>query len=263
MSSTNATVRVAVIDDDSAFLHVLTRRFETAGWEYRIHSASIPADELVSMKLNALVLDLSVLGPLGWEFLERVCGMLPDLAVIVCTQGSTVAQRVRGLRLGADDWIVKPSHPEEVAARVEAVVRRRRRSRPKTDAGPMVAGEIEIRADQFQAFVAGRSVNLTRREFELVQTLAEASGRVIEREDVYQRVWGYAMAHGDRSVDVFVRKLRSKLQQHSPGWSYIHTHFGVGYRFEPEPLAPDAVEAPATVVEAERAVDARIAASTG
>ena len=71
-----------------------------------------------------------------------------------------------------------------------------------------------------------------------MQVLAEASGRVIEREEIYQRVWGYAMAHGDRSVDVFVRKLRSKLQKLSPGWEYIHTHFGVGYRFEPEPIGP-------------------------
>ncbi len=103
-----------------------------------------------------------------------------------------------------------------------------------------MAGEIEIRNDQFQAHVADRSLNLTRREFELLQVLAEASGRVIEREDIYQRVWGYAMAHGDRSVDVFIRKLRAKIQSHSPGWEYIHTHFGVGYRFEPQPLAPDA-----------------------
>ncbi len=186
------------------------------------------------MKLNALVVDVGVLGPGAWDFLERVCGMLPDLAVIVCTQGSTVAQRVRGLRIGADDWVNKPAHPEEVMARVESVIRRRKRSRPKPESGPMVAGEIEIREDQFQAFVSGRSVNLTRREFELLQVLAEASGRVIEREDIYQRVWGYAMAHGDRSVDVFVRKLRSKLEKHSPGWTYIHTHFGVGYRFEAE-----------------------------
>ena len=67
---------------------------------------------------------------------------------------------------------------------------------------------------------------------------------MLEREDIYQRVWGYAMAHGDRSVDVFVRKLRSKLQQHSPGWAYIHTHFGIGYRFEAEPASPDAAETP-------------------
>ena len=239
MSAQPSTVRLAVIDDDSGFLRVLTRRFDAAGWEYRVHSSSVPAEELVAMKLNALVVDVSILGPMAWEFLERVCGMLPDLAVIVCTQGSTVAQRVRGLRMGADDWLVKPAHPEELMARIESVIRRRRRSRP-AEAGPVVAGEIEIRADQFQAYVSGRSLNLTRREFELLQVLADASGRVIEREEIYQRVWGYAMAHGDRSVDVFVRKLRSKLLESSSGWSYIHTHFGVGYRFEPEPIEPGA-----------------------
>jgi DNA-binding response OmpR family regulator len=234
MNTQPGTVRLAVIDSDSGFLRVLARRFDAAGWEYRIFSGTVPADELVAMKLNAVLVDLSVLGPAGWDFLERVCGMLPGLGVIVCTQQSTVAQRVRGLRLGADDWVTKPCHPEEAMARIEAVVRRRKRSQPKPDAGPLVAGEVEIRPDQFQAFVAGRSLGLTRREFELLQVLAEARGKVIEREDIYQRVWGYAMAHGDRSVDVFVRKLRAKLQKHSPGWEYIHTHFGVGYRFEPE-----------------------------
>jgi DNA-binding response OmpR family regulator len=204
------------------------------------------------MKLNALVLDLAVLGEDAWPYLERVCGMLPDLAVVVCTGKSSVAQRVRGLRLGADDWVTKPCHPEEVMARIEAIVRRRRRNRVNGDIGPLVAGELEIRADQYQAFVSGQSLDLTRREFELLQLLAEGKGQVLERETIYQRVWGYAMAHGDRSVDVFVRKLRQKLQKRSPGWSYIHTHFGVGYRFDPEhtgvageeeSAAPDGVHA--------------------
>jgi DNA-binding response OmpR family regulator len=186
------------------------------------------------MKLNAVVIDPGVLGTEGWPYLETVCAMLPDLGVIVCTGRSSVAQRVRGLRLGVDDWVSKPCHPEEVMARVEAVSRRRRRGRPQVEAGPLVAGELEIRADQFQAFVGGRSLDLTRREFELLTVLAEVNGQVLEREAIYQRVWGYAMAHGDRSVDVFIRKLRQKLETRSPGWSYIHTHFGVGYRFEPE-----------------------------
>jgi DNA-binding response OmpR family regulator len=120
-------------------------------------------------------------------------------------------------------------------ARIEAVVRRRRQAATvRAEAGPLVAGELEIRADQFQAFVGGASLDLTRREFELLQLLATAEGQVLEREAIYQRVWGYAMAHGDRSVDVFVRKLRQKLEKRSPRWSYIHTHFGIGYRFEPE-----------------------------
>jgi DNA-binding response OmpR family regulator len=130
--------------------------------------------------------------------------------------------------------VTKPCHPEELIARVEAVARRRRRSEPPVSSAPVTAGEVEVRADQFQAFVGDRSVDLTRREFELIQLLADAEGRVLEREEIYQRVWGYAMARGDRSVDVFVRKLRQKLEKASPGWRYIHTHFGVGYRFAPE-----------------------------
>ena len=85
----------------------------------------------------------------------------------------------------------------------------------------------------------GRSVDLTRREFELLTTLSESAGTVIERGEIYRRVWGYEMAHGDRSVDVFVRKLRSKIQRRSSGWNYIHTHFGIGYRFEAEPAIPE------------------------
>jgi DNA-binding response OmpR family regulator len=117
---------------------------------------------------------------------------------------------------------------------VEAVARRRRRAQVRIDAGPFVAGELEVRADQFQALVSGRSVGLTRREFEILQLLAERGGQVLEREEIYLRVWGYAMAHGDRSVDVFIRKLRQKLRRVSPGWIYIHTHVGVGYRFDAE-----------------------------
>jgi DNA-binding response OmpR family regulator len=140
-----------------------------------------------------------------------------------------VAQRVRGLRLGADDWISKPSHPEEVMARIEAVVRRHRRGQTREDLGPLVAGELEIMPDRFQAYVGGESLEFTRREFELLDVLAQHAGKVLERDEIYRRVWGYSMIHGDRSVDVFVRKLRSKLQRRSPGWDYIHTHFGIGY----------------------------------
>ncbi len=229
------TVRVAVIDSDSGFLHVLARRSSAAGWQHRVLAGGVPIDNLVSMRLNALVIDLELLGPQAWSYLERVCAELPALGVIVCTGRSTVAQRVRGLRLGADDWVTKPCHPEELIARVEAVVRRRRRAEARVEREPLVAGEVEVRLDQFQAFVRGESIELTRREFELLRLLTESKGHVLEREEIYQRVWGYTMAHGDRSVDVFVRKLRQKLEKASPGWRYIHTHFGIGYRFAPEP----------------------------
>ena len=214
------------------------------------------------MRIHALVVDPAVLGPGAWEFFERVAGALPGMGLIVATGRTSVAQRVRGLRLGADDWVTKPCHPEEVLARIEAVVRRRKRASVREDSAPMVEGELEIRGDQFQAFAGGRSADLTRREFELLELLAGAEGRVLEREDIYRRVWGYEMARGDRSVDVFVRKLRQKLEKASPGWRYIHTHFGVGYRFAAESgdgepaftAAPEAEAATAPEPEFEHAL---------
>ena len=241
-------LKLAVIDTDSGFLQVLDKRLERLGWEHRTMASAVPVDEIVAMRLSALVIDLAILGPAGWEYLERVCSELPGLGVIVCTGQSTVAQRVRGLRLGADDWLTKPCHPEELIARVEAVVRRRRRTDARAERVPVAAGDLEIRSDRFQAFVDRRSVDLTRREFELIELLAGSEGRVLEREEIYQRVWGYAMARGDRSVDVFVRKLRQKLEKASPDWRYIHTHFGVGYRFAAEPV--DGSEPAARVAEA-------------
>jgi DNA-binding response OmpR family regulator len=229
-----APLRIAVLDRDSGFIQVLVKRLDRLGWEHRVLTGPLPAEAVVPMRLSALVVDLSVLGPQAGEWLERLAASMPELGIVVCTGPSTVAQRVRGLRLGADDWITKPCHPEEVIARVECVVRRRRRTETRADSVPVVAGELEIRSDQFQAFVLGRSIDLTRREFELIELLASAEGRVLEREEIYARLWGYAMVRGDRSVDVFVRKLRQKLERSSPGWRYIHTHFGIGYRFAAE-----------------------------
>ncbi len=199
-------------------------------------ASPVPTEAVVSMRLSALVVDLAVLGPQAWDWLERLCEALPELGIVVCTGPSTVAQRVRGLRLGADDWITKPCHPEEVIARVQSVVRRRRRTVSRTDAKPVIAGEVEISPDRFQAYVREQSIDLTRREFELIELLACAEGRVLEREEIYSRLWGYTMVRGDRSVDVFVRKLRQKLEKASPSWRYIHTHFGIGYRFAAESL---------------------------
>jgi DNA-binding response OmpR family regulator len=232
-------LRIAVIDRDPGFMQVLSNRLDALGCEHRSLSAPATVDALVAMRLNALLVDLAVLGPGGWEYLERVCSRLPGLAVVVCTGPSSVAQRVRGLRLGADAWITKPCHAEELICVIEAAVRRHRRSEMPALEAASRFGEITVRPDLYQAYANDVSLELTAREFEILNLLT-GSDRVLRREEIYERVWGYAMAHGDRSVDVFVRKLRQKLRGASPRWSYIHTHFGVGYRFTPE--RDDAVE---------------------
>jgi DNA-binding response OmpR family regulator len=230
---TQNRLRLAVLDRDAGFMQVLSKRLDALGCEYRPLSAPLNADALVTMRLNALVLDLAILGPTGWGYLEQICARLPGLAVVVCTGPSSVAQRVRGLRLGADAWITKPCHAEELICVIEAAVRRHRRAEMPALEASTTFGEITIRPDLYQAYVSEVSLELTAREFEILNLLS-GSDRVLRREEIYERVWGYAMAHGDRSVDVFVRKLRQKLRVGSPQWSYIHTHFGVGYRFAPE-----------------------------
>jgi DNA-binding response OmpR family regulator len=233
--SAPAAGRLAVLDSDSGFTQVLAKRLRAIGWRAEVLPSPPPVDQIAGMRLNAVVIDPAGLGPDAWTYLEQLCSASSAQVVLVCTGPSSVAQRVRGLRLGADDWVTKPCHPEEVLARIEAAVRSRSAGTTTTHAtSPLVTGELEIRPDMFEAFVGGRAVGLTRREFELITLLASAAGKVIPRDQIYERVWGYAMVHGDRSVDVFVRKLRRKLQDASPGWLYLHTHFGVGYRFQPE-----------------------------
>ena len=236
-----AAARLAIIDSDSGFVRVLAKRIGAVGWRAHVLGSPPPPEEVRAMRQHAIVIDVAMLGTEAWAYLGRICAISASQVVVVCTGPTSVAQRVRGLRLGADDWVTKPCHPEEVLARVEAALRARQAGASVTDPPQtVVAGELEIRPDMFEAFVGGRALGLTRREFELIQLLSATEGRVIPRERIYERVWGYAMAHGDRSVDVFVRKLRKKLESASPGWLYLHTHFGVGYRFD----AQEAAEAP-------------------
>jgi DNA-binding response OmpR family regulator len=227
-------MRVAILDTDSGFVRVLLKRLEDAGWQGSPLASAVPVHELLAWRVNALVLDPVPLGIEAWPLVERLHARAPDLGLVVCTAPSTVAQRVRGLRMGVDDWITKPCHPMEVVARLESVVRRRRHVRADRDVLP-VAGGLELRTGLYQAFAHGVSAGLTRREFELLALMAGSDGHVLERELIYERIWGYAMVPGDRSVDVYVRKLRRKLEAVSPGWRYIHTHFRIGYRFAPEP----------------------------
>ena len=100
------------------------------------------------------------------------------------------------------------------------------------------AGELEIRPSEYLALAGGRALTLSVRELELLAALGRRQGRIVPREELYQTVWGAPMRDADRSVDVYVHKLRTKLAEALPGTRFIHTHFGFGYRFQPEPSHP-------------------------
>lgn len=229
--------RLGLVDRDDAFVRGLAIEAGRVG----VRTTHLDGDRLTPTALKAarfdsLLLDRETLGSDFWECLGQICGEIPGLSVLVCAGRSDLASRLRGLRVGAEDWITKPAAVTEVFARVEAACRPRRAFRPPS---PVLlrTGELAIRPTSLEAISTGRRVELTRREFELLYFLAGEPERVLEREAIYRRVWGYAMAAGDRSVDTYVGRLRLKLEGVSPGWAYIHTHFGIGYRFEPRTLA--------------------------
>jgi DNA-binding response OmpR family regulator len=233
MAPSEATrIRVALIDDDSGLITVLDRRFAGLRWEREVLQYAAGPEQLAAMRIHALIVNPALT---GLDYIEQIASSLPGLSLLVHSPPAPVADRVRGLRAGADDWITKPCHPEELLARIQAVMRRRRAGELPAEDTIIAAGELAIRPDRFDAYGPGdEPAGLSRKEYELLHQLAAAEGRVLEREDIYQRVWGYTMARGDRSVDVFVRKLRQKLERASPQWRYVHTHFGVGYRFAAE-----------------------------
>jgi len=113
---------------------------------------------------------------------------------------------------------------------------------------PVLIDHVEFRPSEYQVLINGERAGLTVREFQILLVLAERHDRVVQRPEVYDLVWGGVMPTRDRSVDVFVRKVRRKLATVSPEWTYVHTHFGVGYRFTPEPVlsAPAVADAAAS-----------------
>jgi DNA-binding response OmpR family regulator len=145
--------------------------------------------------------------------------------------------KVHALGIGGDDYLAKPFGMGELVARVQAAVRRAGVLRAGAAAERIEVAGLVIDPALHQAFLDGRDAGLTRTEFRLLTVLAAERGRVQTRDQLQQRVWGVPHRPRDRSVDVCVRKLREKLDYRSGGYDYIHTHYGVGYRF-------DAVERP-------------------
>jgi DNA-binding response OmpR family regulator len=240
-------LRAAIVDADADFVAALATALEPFGWKGSVLAEPPSLWALARMRLHALVLDPATLGeqPLAW--LALVARELPEMRIVVCATSSTLEQRICALRVGVDDWIAKSCELEEVVARIESAVRGPHHIGPALDERPLLQAELTISPSHRQAFAHGVSARLTGREFSLLHLLAGQHGQVVDRANAYLHVWGYPMVRRDRSVDVHVRRIRGKLKRISPEWSYIQTHYQVGYRFwaqrEREAQAPMALSA--------------------
>jgi DNA-binding response OmpR family regulator len=147
----------------------------------------------------------------------------------------TEHDRVHALEIGADDYLVKPFSMKELVARVRVAARRGVRPQAEDRGEPIDVAELRVDPLNVQAYVDGTSVELTPTEFRLLYALALERGRVVTRDELLQKLWGRRQTHRDRTVDVFVRKVRDKIEAGRPAHTFIQTRYGVGYKFDPVP----------------------------
>jgi DNA-binding response OmpR family regulator len=228
--------KVLIIEDDRVIADGMARHLVSAGFDPIWVSKGEPGlARLRYENPDVCVLDLMLPGLDGWNLIETARGEGIGTPIVVVSARGTEHDRVHALEIGADDYLVKPFSMNELVARVRAAARRGVRPQREDRGEPIEAGELRIDPRNVQAYVDGRSLELTPTEFRLLYALALERGRVVTREELLQKIWGRRQTHRDRTVDVFVRKLRDKLEVQSPGHTFIQTRYGVGYKFDPVP----------------------------
>jgi DNA-binding response OmpR family regulator len=228
--------KVLIIEDDEVIAQGMARHLGVAGFDpVVVARGEAGLARLRFERADACVLDLMLPGIDGWRLIETARAEGIGTPIIVVSARGTEHDRVHALEIGADDYLVKPFSMKELVARVQAAVRRGARA-PEVDRGDTIEVE-ELRIDPraVQAFVDGKSVDLTPTEFRLLYTLALERGRVATRDELLQKIWGRRATHRDRTVDVFVRRLREKIDSAAPRHTFIQTRYGVGYKLEPVP----------------------------
>ena len=226
---------ILVVDDEPTIAEVVARYLERAGYE-TVTAADGPSAVAAALgkRPDLIVLDIMLPGFDGLEVMRRTRdGLEGRVPVILLTAKGEDSDRVVGLRLGADDYVVKPFSPAELVARVDAVLRR---STPDADLDEQLRfGELEIEPRARAVRVGGRQVELTQREFDLLHFLARHPGQVFSRDQLMDRVWQFSFYSDTTTVTVHIRRLRSKIEPNPGKPEWIQTVWGVGYRFRPEP----------------------------
>ena len=225
---------VLIVEDEPMIAEVVARYLDRAGYDTRTaHDGPAAVAAASSSRPDLVVLDVMLPGFDGLEVMRRLHRDLDGrVPVILLTAKGEQADRLAGLRSGADDYIVKPFAPAELVARVDAVLRR---TREDDVAGtPLRFGELAIDPSTRSVAVAGREVELTQREFDLLHFLAIHRGQVFSREQLMDQVWRFPFYTDVTTVTVHVRRVRAKIEPDPSAPRFVETVWGVGYRFRPE-----------------------------
>ena len=221
---------ILVVDDNEQILEILTKYIQTEGWPMM---AARSGEEALALFEAAdpvvILLDIMLPGMDGLEVCKRI-RRVSNVPILMITARDEDADRILGLDIGADDYIVKPFSPGEVMARVRAVLRRLPREAGSEET--LVIGSLMIHLPSLSVTLEGHKLDLTRKETELLWTLASAPGRVFTRDNLRTLVWGYEHIGSYRAVDSHIKRLRQKLDVYPHDFFSISTVWGTGYKFE-------------------------------
>ena len=228
--------KVLIVEDDEVIADGMARHLRASSFDpVWVGNGRTALARLRYEGADVCVLDLMLPERDGWSVIETARSEGIGTPIVVVSARGTEHDRVHALEIGADDYLVKPFSMKELVARVRAAARRGMRGISEERGEPIEVEELRIDPNDVQAYIDGRNAGLTPTEFRLLYQLALDRGRVVTRDELLQKVWGRRQTHRDRTVDVFVQRLRKKIDDRAPHHTFVQTRFGVGYKLEPLP----------------------------
>jgi len=224
-------MRILLVEDEPGLVVTLTDLLIAEGYQVDSAATGPSALEKTSAEsYDVVILDVMLPGADGFEVCRAMREGGNRAAILMLTARTQLADRVNGLKSGADDYLVKPFEPAELLARIEALLRR---VTPNTRLGRFQFGNVQIDFEKGDVLKRGKTVTLAGKELDLLRYLVERPGTVVSRNDLLERVWQYQPGVSSRTIDVHVAWLRQKLEDHPERPRHIYTIRGVGYRFSP------------------------------
>lgn len=225
--------KILVVDDEKPIVRLVTFNLEKEGYQTLLAYDGEEALQVIqNEKPDLVVLDIMLPRLDGLEVCRQIRQKHISTAVIMLTAKDQEIDKVLGLELGADDYLAKPFSPRELLARIKAVLRRTSAKRASAQEDVLVIGDLHLDFARHEVSVGGRQLELTPKEFELLELLAKNAGRVMTRSVLLDKIWGFTYDGDTRIVDVHISHLREKIEVSAKNPVYIKTVRGVGYKFK-------------------------------
>lgn len=225
--------KVLVVDDEKLIVKGIRFSLEQDGMEV---TCAYDGEEALRLaqenKFDMILLDIMLPNMDGFEVCQAI-REFSNMPIVMLTAKGDDMDKILGLEYGADDYITKPFNILEVKARIKAIMRRTAASEPKEENSKVIeSGDLKLDCESRRLFVQGREINLTAKEFDLLELLVMNPNKVYSRENLLNLVWGYEYPGDVRTVDVHVRRLREKIEPNPSEPKYVHTKWGVGYFYQ-------------------------------